>query len=34
MIKFLGQKEKYNAITKKIIECNNKSQPVLVGLIA
>ena len=25
------EKEKYNAITKKIIECNNKGQPVLVG---
>ena len=25
------EKEKYNAITKKIIECNKKGQPVLVG---
>ena len=25
------EKEKYNAITDKIIECNNKGQPVLVG---
>ena len=25
------EKEKYNAITNKIIECNKKSQPVLVG---
>ena len=23
--------KKYNAITKKIIECNSKGQPVLVG---
>ena len=28
---FRTEKEKYNAITKKIIECNSKSQPVLVG---
>ena len=28
---FRTEKEKYNAITKKIIECNNKGQPVLVG---
>ena len=25
------EKEKYNAITKKILECNKKGQPVLVG---
>ena len=25
------EKEKYNAITSKIIECNKKGQPVLVG---
>ena len=25
------EKEKYNAISNKIIECNNKGQPVLVG---
>ena len=25
------EREKYNAITKKIIECNSKGQPVLVG---
>ena len=28
---FRTEKEKYNAITKKIIECNKKRQPVLVG---
>ena len=28
---FRTEKEKYNAITKKIIECNQKGQPVLVG---
>ncbi len=28
---FRTEKEKYNAITKKIIECNHKGQPVLVG---
>ena len=28
---FRTEKEKYNAITKKIIECNTKGQPVLVG---
>ena len=28
---FRTEKEKYNAITKKIIECNIKGQPVLVG---
>ncbi len=28
---FRTEKEKYNAITKKIIECNSKKQPVLVG---
>jgi preprotein translocase subunit SecA len=28
---FRTEKEKYNAITNKIIECNNKGQPVLVG---
>jgi len=28
---FRTEKEKYNAITKKIIECNLKGQPVLVG---
>ena len=28
---FRTENEKYNAITKKIIECNNKGQPVLVG---
>ena len=28
---FRTEKEKYNAITRKIIECNNKGQPVLVG---
>ena len=28
---FRTEKEKYNAITSKIIECNNKGQPVLVG---
>ena len=28
---FRTEGEKYNAITKKIIECNNKGQPVLVG---
>ena len=27
----LELKEKYNAITNKIIECNTKGQPVLVG---
>ena len=31
MIKFLEQREKYNAITKKIAECSFKGQPVLVG---
>ena len=32
MIKYLEQnKEKYNAITNKILECNKKGQPVLVG---
>ena len=25
------EKEKYNAITNKIIECNKRGQPVLVG---
>ena len=25
------EKEKYNAISNKIIECNRKGQPVLVG---
>ncbi len=28
---FRTEKEKYNAITKKIIDCNQKGQPVLVG---
>ena len=28
---FRTEREKYNAITNKIIECNNKGQPVLVG---
>ncbi len=28
---FRTEAEKYNAITNKIIECNNKGQPVLVG---
>ena len=28
---FRTETEKYNAITNKIIECNNKGQPVLVG---
>ncbi len=28
---FRTEEEKYNAITNKIIECNNKGQPVLVG---
>ena len=28
---FRTEKEKYNAITEKIIECNSKGQPVLVG---
>ncbi len=28
---FRTEKEKYNAITNKIIECSNKGQPVLVG---
>ena len=28
---FRTESEKYNAITNKIIECNNKGQPVLVG---
>ncbi len=28
---FRTEPEKYNAITSKIIECNNKGQPVLVG---
>ena len=28
---FRTENEKYNAITKKIIECNSKGQPVLVG---
>ncbi len=28
---FRTEKEKYNAITKKIIECNKSGQPVLVG---
>ncbi len=28
---FRTEKEKYNAITKKIIECNENGQPVLVG---
>ena len=28
---FRTEKEKYNAITKKIIECNTNGQPVLVG---
>ena len=31
MIKFIVLKEKYNAISNKIIECNSKGQPVLVG---
>ena len=32
MIKYLEQNhEKYNAISNKIIECNRKGQPVLVG---
>ena len=31
MTKFLELKEKYNAITNKIIECNKIGQPVLVG---
>ena len=28
---FRTESEKYNAITNKIIECNKKGQPVLVG---
>ena len=28
---FRTENEKYNAITKKIVECNSKGQPVLVG---
>ena len=28
---FRTEIEKYNAITKKIIECNSKGQPILVG---
>ena len=28
---FRTEKEKYNAITNKIIECNKNGQPVLVG---
>ncbi len=28
---FRTEKEKYNAIVKKIVECNSKGQPVLVG---
>ena len=28
---FRTEKEKYHAITKKILECNNRGQPVLVG---
>ena len=28
---FRTEPRKYNAITNKIIECNNKGQPVLVG---
>ncbi len=28
---FRTEKEKYNAITKKIIDCNSRGQPVLVG---
>ena len=28
---FRTEKEKYNAIIKKVIECNTNSQPVLVG---
>ena len=28
---FRTEPEKYNAITNKIIECNNKGQPILVG---
>ena len=28
---FRTENEKYNAITKKIIECNSKGQPILVG---
>ena len=28
---FRTEEEKYNAITKKIVECNTKGQPVLVG---
>ena len=28
---FRTENEKYNAITKKILECNTKGQPVLVG---
>ena len=28
---FRTEPEKYSAITNKIIECNNKGQPVLVG---
>ena len=28
---FRTEKEKYEAITKKIVECNNQGQPVLVG---
>ena len=28
---FRTEPEKYNAITNKIIQCNNKGQPVLVG---
>ena len=30
-IRYLELKKKYNAITNKIIECNKKGQPVLVG---
>ena len=28
---FRTEKEKYNAIVKKIMECNAKRQPILVG---
>ena len=31
---FRTEKEKYDAITRKIIECNNKGQPVLVGTVS
>ena len=31
MTKFIELKEKYNAITNKIIECHSNGQPVLVG---